>query len=337
MSAKQKVVRTLYQSLLTLYPRAFRERFGVSMLQTFNDLCHERQRQTRQSLLGFVLWVFCETVVGIIQEHTRQIKQGKAMNQITSDRVTVALRSLFRTDEPQTRRCFSVLDGLNSRGKIITDHPIHPTWAVVQEAYDGSLYFGGRVTTATVGKVFATLRQEGDVLVGLWHDDPRLQLLPPNPDYDGYTLEFYDRPIGQGLDVYVQQAPADCQIKRLDRDLIIRTEWGPNDVKHAGGLDMWEKTCFGYCLMRGDEILSEATVGVPALGLYEPGVFTQKAHRGKGYGTMTTARLIQEIEAKGGQTYWNCAKQNASSAAIARKLSYRVEKEYRCLVWNKIS
>lgn len=259
------------------------------------------------------------------------------MIQITSDRVTLALRSLFRTDEPQASRCFAVLDGINPRGKILTDHPHDPTWAIVQEPYDGSLYLGGEIDGETFAKVFAMLRQEGDVLIGLWEDDPRLHLLPLDPDYDGRTLEFYDRPAGEGLDPYVRQVPADCMIKRLDRDLIMRTEWGPNDVAFAGGLESWEKSCFGYCLLRDDEILSEATVGPSALGLYEPGVFTQIAHRGKGYGTMTTARLIQEIEARGGRTYWNCAKQNVASAAIARKLGYRVEKECRCMSWNKIS
>jgi predicted GNAT family acetyltransferase len=87
--------------------------------------------------------------------------------------------------------------------------------------------------------------------------------------------------------------------------------------------------------MRREEILSEATVGPPALGCYEPGVFTQEKQRGKGYGTLVTARLIQEIEATGARTYWNCAKQNLASAAIARKLGYRVEKEFRCLAWRK--
>lgn len=76
-------------------------------------------------------------------------------------------------------------------------------------------------------------------------------------------------------------------------------------------------------------------MGPPALGLYEPGVFTQKEHRGKGYATMVVAKLIQEVEALGGQTYWNCAKQNTASAAIARKLGYRIEKEFRCMAWNK--
>jgi len=76
-------------------------------------------------------------------------------------------------------------------------------------------------------------------------------------------------------------------------------------------------------------------VGLPALGLYEPGVFTPPAQRGKGYGTLVTARLIQEIETRGGQSYWNCTKQNLPSAAIGRKLGYRIEREFRCMSWGK--
>jgi RimJ/RimL family protein N-acetyltransferase len=254
---------------------------------------------------------------------------------ITPEKVTPEIRSLFRRDEPQARRCFAVLDGAAPTGKIIVDNPGHPEWAFVQEVVDNTVYLGGKIEARTFAEVFATLRQEGAVLIGIWLDDPRMRLLPDDPYYDGRTLEFYDRTTGEGLEVYQQQIPTDCVIKRIDRNLILRTEWGPEDVKLVGGLDNWEKTCFGYCLMRGDEILSEATVGSPALGLYEPGVFTQEAHRGKGYGTMTAARLIQEIEKLGGRTYWNCAQQNIASAAIARKLGYRTKKEYRCMAWQK--
>jgi hypothetical protein len=82
-------------------------------------------------------------------------------------------------------------------------------------------------------------------------------------------------PPGRASSQYLRQVPAGCAIRRLDRDLVLRTEWGPADVAFFGGLDGWEKTCFGYALMRGDEILSEASVGPAALGCYEPGVFTQ--------------------------------------------------------------
>ncbi len=256
------------------------------------------------------------------------------MIHITSEQVTPALRVLFLTDEPQARRCFAVLNELHT-GKIITDDPIHPTRGVVWEAYDGTTYLGGRLDSATLAQIFTDLRQEGDVLVGLWLDDPRCYILPPDPDYDGRTLEFYDRPIGEGLDQFLNQVPQGYEIRRLDRHLIMRTEWGPDDVQFAGGIDAWEKTCFGYCLICGSEILCEATVGPPAIGLREPGVFTQEAHRGKGYATLTTAHLIKEIETLGDQTYWNCAKQNVASAMVARKLGYRVEKEYRCMAWEK--
>ena len=257
------------------------------------------------------------------------------MIRITPAQVTTAVRSLFLADEMQAKRCFAALEGSVPGGTILVDNLSDPHWALVQEAGDNCLFLGGHVDASAFVHVFAALREEGDVLIGMPPDDPRLAYFPPDPYYDNRVLEFYDRPIGQGLEPYLCQVPRDCVIRRLDRDLILRTEWGPNDVTFHGGLDNWERTCFGYVLMRNDEILSEATVGPPALGLYEPGVYTQEKHRGKGYGTMVTARLIQEIEAMGKQTYWNCTIQNVASAAIARKLGYRIKKEFRCMAWRK--
>jgi GNAT superfamily N-acetyltransferase len=257
------------------------------------------------------------------------------MIRITPAQVTPTIRALFQTDAMAATRCFTVLEGSAPKGKILVDNPHDPQWALVQEAYDNDLFLGGNIDAAAFRAAFDALRQEGDVLVGMPPDDPRLDYFPPDPYYDNTVFEFYDRPIGQGFEPYLRQIPADCNIRRLDRDLILRTEWGPNDVAFFGGLDAWEKTCFGYVLMRGEEILSEATVGPCALGLYEPGVFTQEKHRGKGYGTMVTARLIQEIEALGKRTYWNCTMQNAASAEIACKLGYRTKKEFRCMAWRK--
>ncbi len=259
------------------------------------------------------------------------------MIRITSTNVTPALRSLFRIDEPQARRCFAVLDGVGPPGIIVTNNSVNPTWGAVWEPYDGTTFLGGQLDAATLAEVFATLRQKNDVLIGLWLDDPLQNLLPPGAYYDGRTLEFYDRPLGSGLEKHLDKIPEGCEIRRLDRDLIMRTAWGPGDVELAGGIDAWEKTTTGFCLVRGEEILSESTAGPPTLGLREPGVFTQEAHRGKGYATITVARLIMEIESFGDKTYWNCAKQNVASAAVARKLEYRVEKEYRCIAWKKAS
>jgi hypothetical protein len=71
--------RMWYAMLLRLYLRPFRERFGEGMAQTFHDLCQER-KGARQGLFGFVLWIFCETLVGIVKENTTHMPQlGKTM------------------------------------------------------------------------------------------------------------------------------------------------------------------------------------------------------------------------------------------------------------------
>ena len=66
--------RTYYAMLLRLYPRPFHERFGEGMAQTFNDLCREH-REAKQRLLGLVLWMFCETLGGIVMEYATHMSQ----------------------------------------------------------------------------------------------------------------------------------------------------------------------------------------------------------------------------------------------------------------------
>ncbi len=181
------------------------------------------------------------------------------MQRLTPAHVTPALRALFDPREPQAPRCFAMLDGIAHSGTILCDSSSDPTWAVVQEAYDGSLFLGGRITAPVLAEVFDLLRSEGEVVVGLRLDDPRQRLLPPRPDYDERALEFHDRPLGEGLAQYLHMLPDGCEIRRLDRELVMRTEWGPNDVRFVGGIEAWEKTCLGYCLMHEDEIRCEAT------------------------------------------------------------------------------
>lgn len=72
MAANSRQYGKWYTKLLGLYPQPFREQFGEGMAQTFHDLCRERKDA---GLSGLALWVFCETLVGIIQEHTIHMSQ----------------------------------------------------------------------------------------------------------------------------------------------------------------------------------------------------------------------------------------------------------------------
>lgn len=260
-----------------------------------------------------------------------------AMQEIRPDQLPAHLRALFRTTDPLARRCFAVLDGSEPDGVILVDGANDTRWAAVMEPYDGVVFMAGRLDASMVADIFAHLRREGEVQAAMWLDDVRLDLLPPSPYDDVRMLEFTDRPIGQGLDEIVERVPPGLQLRCIDGDLIMRTMWGPDDVERLGGVSAWQASHVGYCLLDGEHILCEATVGPAAIGLREISAITTEGHRGKGYATITLARLIQDIESQGVSTYSVCEKQNAASAALARKLGYRVEKEYRCLAWNTLA
>jgi len=81
-----------YAMLLRLYPRPFRRQFGEGMAQTFHDLCREhadaRPRLFGLALFGFAVWIFCETLGGIVMENITR------MNQLGKTTLRVALVAL---------------------------------------------------------------------------------------------------------------------------------------------------------------------------------------------------------------------------------------------------
>jgi hypothetical protein len=92
----QNTVYLLYKKLLACYPQEFRERLGESMEQTFKDRYNERKRQTKSGLFGFVLWMFVETAIGIVQEHILSIKEMNSMkNILTSLRLPAVIGFLI--------------------------------------------------------------------------------------------------------------------------------------------------------------------------------------------------------------------------------------------------
>jgi RimJ/RimL family protein N-acetyltransferase len=91
---------------------------------------------------------------------------------------------------------------------------------------------------------------------------------------------------------------------------------------------------FGFCLVKEQELLSEAFAADAALGMIEIGTITGDSYRQRGYATLCCAQLIRECEARGYRTYWNCAKDNLASAGLARRMGYQSEKEFRYIVWE---
>jgi hypothetical protein len=93
MTYDQNRVRVLYKRLLSFYPRGFRDRLGESMEQTFNELYAERQ--TKQGLVSFIVWIFAETGVGILREHVLLLAEGGMMKTLVSKPARAAIASFI--------------------------------------------------------------------------------------------------------------------------------------------------------------------------------------------------------------------------------------------------
>ncbi len=251
---------------------------------------------------------------------------------IPAHQVSPSLRALFDVGQPLAIRCFAVLDGA-IRGQIWTDDLAHPTWGAVQEAAFGTLFLGGRPSASLVHELVAELRQERDVALALWPDHPYNQLLPPTPDFDGWELEFTDRPLGEGLVPYLA-VPDGCELRPIDAPWLARCRYRDYYTAYFGSAERTLAQGFGFCLVQEQELLSEAFATDAALGMIEIGTITGEAYRGRGYAALTCAQLIRECEARGYRTYWNCAKDNQASAGLARRLGYQTEQEFRYVVWS---
>lgn len=256
------------------------------------------------------------------------------MIQLPPSQVSAQLRALFDPDAPASLRCFAVLDG-QSAGEIWCDTLPIPSFGMVREAVFGSLYFGGTPDAAIINAMIDRLKNQGDVLVGLWPEDDLWHILPPNPGYVGFVLEYTSRTGDETLSAFGGPVPEGCQLRHLDSGLFEHSMMANYFTGVYGSVEKALEQGIGLCLMRDGEILSEASAGPSANGLIEIGVETKEGHQRRGYATLVCAYLIQECEDLGLGTYWNCDSQNPASIALARKLGYEPEKKYRLAAWSR--
>jgi GNAT superfamily N-acetyltransferase len=251
---------------------------------------------------------------------------------IQAQQVSPSLRDLFDESQPLAIRCFAVLDG-SIQGQIWTDDLEEPTWGAAQESAFDTLFLGGKPDTGVVHELIEELRQEWGVSLALPPEHPHNRLLPPAPDFDGWEVEFTDRP--QSVDPFPDlSVPQDCELLPIDANWFERCRYRDHYAAYFGSAERTLENGFGFCLVKGDELLSEAFAGDAALGMIEIGTITGEPYRRRGYARICCARLIRECEARGYRTYWNCAKDNPASAGLARTMGYQTERQFRFVVWD---
>lgn len=252
---------------------------------------------------------------------------------LPKNEITPHLRALFDVDFPAGVRCQAVLNG-DFPGTLYTDDPANPTWGVVHETVYGTFYPVGQITAPLLAEWVEIFQQSGEVLVGLWPDDPLFDLMPPGVVYDGRVFDCIGRPVGQGLEKFLSPVPEACTLQRVTLDNYARSADYESHMRFFGTPEHALANLIAYLLMRGGDVVCEANAMRLLPDLMEVGVATAEDFQGRGYATLTCAHVIQACEAAGCATYWNCNAQNLPSVALARKLGYRRERLYRLLAWE---
>lgn len=241
---------------------------------------------------------------------------------------------MFNLNMPTGIRAFAVMAGGNN-GKIFTNDPGHPRWCLVWEADDGTLYRGGKYDSDVLSEAVALLRQEGVVALGFRDGDSDVERFPSDPQAGAECFEF-DRPVGNSdLSPYLGALPEGYSIQRMDRMLLERSPKHDENLNRYGSLESFLASGIAVCITHGHEIVCEAYSDMDILGRRELGIRTQQPYRRHGLATIACAHLIKLCEESGSGAYWDCAKFNLSSVALARKLGFQNERVYKLLAWFK--
>lgn len=247
------------------------------------------------------------------------------------------LARLLPDDLPTRPRAGAVLDGVLA-GRAWADDPAAPSWLIVIEDADGTLYGGGSLTATAVAAVFAAAEtRSGDLIIGLrGPDDPIRPLLPPNPYYVGGAIDFTDRVApADEADLLAAPPPDGLRFVDLDAALLPRTEWAADTMHAFGSAAAWDRLGIGSCLVDdAGAVIAQGMAGPRTGDRMEMGVWTRDDHRRRGLGTLVSLHAAVAAERAGASVWWNTNAENAGSIAIARRIGFRRARPYELVAYR---
>jgi len=238
-----------------------------------------------------------------------------------------ALPALFDPHVPNNPALWAVFHGRHT-GRALVDRLPDPTQAVLYT--DAVMTYASRDISAEIlHEAIENLRPS----LPIWLIRP--QAAPPAPE--GYRclsrLEFYDYDPGSPvLADYRSRLSQGYEMRTIDLDLLQRCEWRDDMAFFCGSLENFVRNSLGMCLMQGDEIVVETYASALGGEYAEIGAITRELYRGRGFGPIAVAHLIDVLEQRGYHSYWSCSVDNPASARVARKLGFTVEKPYE--IWE---
>jgi len=251
------------------------------------------------------------------------------MIELLPDQFSSAL-PLFDKNMPLKVRVVSTLEG-RTPGKVYADDPHRPTVCALSLNYYNVTFLGGDINQEWIDSVAADLSRDRELIL-VWPPQIDAQFkLPAMTSKIVDRFEFYDCP-SKADDLSI---PTVYQLRRMDKELFARSIWYDEIVSLYGSAENFLQDGIGLCQTDNDEICCEAYAICHDAEMIEIGVITNEKHRNKGFAFATCKNLMQACAAEGFSTYWVCHQTNIASASTARKLGYRLQKEFKWLVIAK--
>jgi RimJ/RimL family protein N-acetyltransferase len=207
----------------------------------------------------------------------------------------------------------------------------NPSWCVLRSSWFGNTFIGGEIEPNVLALAIQRLRKTGRVLLDL--GDHRSAGFPSGVTEVEPRIEFYSRSPGhKAIGRLLASVPPEFNVRPVTRETFHWCAWQDQLRSIFGTTSGYLERSIGFVLLDGKSILSEAHAFFWGDTAVEIGVITADGHRGLGYASIVSAYLVRACESRGYATYWGCHVDNLASAAVARKLGYRIENKYS-LAW----
>lgn len=197
--------------------------------------------------------------------------------------------------------------------------------------YEGNEAFNRSLKDLIVSKILAEGEREG-----WWYF---LVHYSPNSWEERLDAMFMGRPVVKDYQEFYsfrkrrvdwrEGIPSDFCMTRVDRGLMERKDltninrirgWAEGNF---GSIEGFMANGFGFCLMRGDEIVSWCMADCVSGDRCEMGIHTDERYRRRGFATLTLAAAVDHcLSNRLTHLGWHCWSSNVLSAATARRAGF---------------
>jgi len=243
---------------------------------------------------------------------------------------------LFRQIEHSIAIVFSVLEG-NSPGRVFVDKLDQPSCAFLFP--EGTFYYiaGDEKNDAFCHSVHQLLFEkllpdadEKEIILFAFNDAWRICL--DNLLKENGAIRIYRKMFDFNADRYAdfcknqKGIPAGMCLRPMGPELAERYP------QFQAVVDPGSKR-FGYCLVNGEEIVSECSSIFVGNGEAEIDIHTAEAYQGRGYALLVASALIDECQERGLRPNWACWPERQASLALAKKLGFEEKPDVPAHLW----